>query len=189
MPSPPQIVAFATGGGIQLASQLLTVPGSSRSVLDVQMPYSRGSLVQILGQEPKKYCSATVARDLATAAYERARTLRDAGAGPAVGVGCTAALRSEPMKRGMHRCFVAVHTDRGTYELTLNLAKGARSRVLEDAVVSRIALVGLARACDVDLDAAQSDALWRLPADDAADEGGTRAAVEDERLEIAFTPT
>lgn len=184
--SPPQIVVFATGGGIQLASYMLTTPGASRSVLDVQMPYSRGSLVQLLGEEPKKYCSAAVANDLATAAYERARTLRNANDGPAVGVGCTAALRSEPMKRGAHRCFVAVRTDGGTHQLALTLAKGARSRSLEDAVVSRIALVALARACGVELTAEHSDALWRLPADDV---DGGRSDVAGERLEVTFTPT
>ena len=86
-------------------------------------------LVQLLGSEPKKYCAPSVAHDLAAAAFERARALREAN-GPAIGVGCTAALRSEPMKRGAHRCFVAVRTEGGTHELALTLAKGARSRQL-----------------------------------------------------------
>ena len=184
LPIPPQLVVYSTGGGIQLASYLLTTPGSSRSVLDVQMPYSRGSLVQILGHEPSKYCSSAVAHDLAAAAFERARTLREAG--PPVGVGCTAALRSEPMKRGAHRCFVAVRTESGTHELALTLAQGARSRQLEDAVVSRVALVALARACGLELSPAQRD-MWRMDADDEGVKNGK--SVRDEELQSKFTPS
>ena len=78
LPTPPQVVLFATGGGIQASTYLLGTPGASRSVLDVQMPYSRSSLRQLLGgRDPHKYVSADVARDLAAAAFERARALRD----------------------------------------------------------------------------------------------------------------
>lgn len=178
--SPPQIVVYATGGGINLASYLLTTPGSSRCVLDVQMPYSRPSLTQVIGHEPTKYCSPAVAHDLAAAAFKRARSLQEAN-GPAVGVGCTAALRSEPLRRGAHRCFVAICTEGGTHELALTLAKGARSRQLEDAVVSRVALVGLARACGVELSAQQSD-MWRLEPD------AEGKSVENEKLVASFTP-
>ena len=190
--TPPQVVVFATGGGIQLASHLLGTAGASRCVLDVQMPYSRASLVQILGSEPKKYCAPEVARDLAAAAFERSRDLtrraRDLGdevTAPAIGVGCTAALRSEPMKRGAHRCYVAVRTEQGTHELAPTLAKGARSRLLEDAVVSRVALVALARASGVPL-SAQQDEAWRLAAD--MDESAHRSRVDDERLITKFVP-
>lgn len=185
MAAPPQVVVFATGGGMQLASSLLTTPGSSRSVLDVQLPYSRASLVQILGREPAKYCSSGVAHDLAAAAFERAKALRETD-GPAFGVGCTAALRSEPMKRGHHRCFVAVRTSGGTHEVTLTLAKGSRTRVTEDAVVSRVALVTLARACGLELTAEQLDS-WRLDPDgDAPTGSGAQVALE--KLEVSFTP-
>ena len=183
LPTPPQVVLFATGGGIQASTYLLGTPGASRSVLDVQMPYSRSSLRQLLGgRDPHKYVSADVARDLAAAAFERARALRDvenAQSAPAIGVGCTAALRSEPMKRGAHRCFVAVRTEAGTHEVALTLAKGARSRLLEDAVVSHVAVLALAKACGVGLSAEQAGS-WRLPPDNA--EGEYKQAVAEERL-------
>jgi hypothetical protein len=86
------------------------------------------------------------------------------------------------MKRGAHRCFVAVRTIEGMHEVSLTLAKGARSRLAEDAVVSRVALVTLARASGVTLSAEQLDA-WRLDAD--ADES---VRVDDERLHTSFIP-
>ena len=51
----PSVVAYVTGGGVQLVPTLLATPGASNSVLDVQIPYSRASLVQLLGKEPKSY--------------------------------------------------------------------------------------------------------------------------------------
>jgi hypothetical protein len=198
----PSLVVYVTGGGVQLVPSLLATPGASNSVLDVQIPYSRSSLVELLGKEPASYCSADVAHDLAAAAYERALLLAkrehasdsegDDGGGTSsrqraiVGLGCTAALRSVPMNRGEHRCYVAVRTAQGTQELALTLTKGARSRELEDAVVSRVALAALAHACGVGSAPRPEDAasFWCLDADECDAEIGE--SVSDERLEVSF---
>ena len=58
--TPPQVVVFATGGGVQLTTYLLGTPGASRSMLDVQLPYSRASLTQLLGAEPKRFVTPAV---------------------------------------------------------------------------------------------------------------------------------
>jgi hypothetical protein len=203
----PSVVAYVTGGGVQLVPTLLATPGASNSVLDVQIPYSRASLVQLLGKEPKSYCSAEVAHDLAAAAFERAQLLEareyaeeyaapEDGGGtssrkrPVIGLGCTAALRSEPMKRGEHRCFVAVRTSSGTHELSLTLAKGARTRELEDAVVSRVALAALAHACGVGSAPKPEDAasFWCLPSNDEECSLEFGESVGDEQLQVSFRP-
>ena len=79
--------------------------------------------------------------------------------------------------------FDAIRTSEGTHELALTLAKGARSRPSEDAVVGRVALVALARACGLELSEQQAD-MWRLPAD--AD--GSGKGVDEERLLTSFKP-
>jgi hypothetical protein len=198
----PSLVVYVTGGGVQLVPSLLATPGASNSVLDVQIPYSRAALVELLGKEPASYCSAEVAHDLAAAAYQRALLLAkkehasdsdvyDGGGTSSrqhaiVGLGCTAALRSVPMNRGEHRCYVAVRTARGTRELALTLTKGARSRELEDAVVSRVALAALAHACGVGDAPCPEDAasFWCLDADECDVENGE--SVSDEQLEVSF---
>ena len=188
-PQAPGLVLYLTGGGMQLAPMLLTVPGASRTVLELQVPYSQRSLRQLIDTEPDQYVSADVARRLARQAFLRAQELSGTAAaggtagGRCLGLGCTAALRSEPMKRGAHRCFVAVRTSEGTHELALTLAKGARSRPSEDAVVGRVALGALARACGLELSEQQAD-MWRLPAD--AD--GSGKGVDEERLLTSFKP-
>lgn len=188
LPAPPQLVVYATGGGATLPAFLLTVPGASRTVLEVKVPYAEQSLVELLeGKAPSRFCSADVARRLAAAAYRRALALHrpPSPATPTFGLGCTAALRSEPMRRGTHRAFIAVHTSEGVHELSIVLAKGARSRELEDAVVSRAALVALAQACGVTVPQQEGGGdFWRL-ASDTPD--SSRGKIKDEKLQHAFT--
>ena len=92
------------------------------------------------------------------------------------------------MNRGEHRCYVAVRTAHGTRELALTLTKGARSRELEDAVVSRVALAALAHACAVTDAPRPEDAasFWCLGADECDVENGE--SVSDEQLEVSFRP-
>ena len=183
----PQLVVYATGGGANLAPYLLTTPGASRAVLEVRVPYSRQSLIDILGHEPESYASERVARDMAMAAFNRACELSDDAMDPvirerAIGLGCTAALRSEPEKAGPHRCYIAVQTATGLHEVGITLAKGTRSRTLEDVVVSRLALVALAHACEIDgvPRPEQASEFWQLPAD--TDE----EAQDEEVVEYSF---
>ena len=140
-PQAPGLVLYLTGGGMQLAPMLLTVPGASRTVLELQVPYSQRSLRQLIDTEPDQYVSADVARRLARQAFLRAQELSGTAAaggtagGRCLGLGCTAALRSEPPKRGAHRCFLALHSAAGVWELELTLNKAlSRSRALEDEV-------------------------------------------------------
>ena len=152
-PQAPGLVLYLTGGCMQLAPMLLTVPGASRTVLELQVPYSQRSLRELIETEPAQYVSADVARQLARQAFLRAQELSGTaaandgtGGGRCLGLGCTAALRSDPVKRGEHRCFLALHSALGVWELELTLNKALnRSRALEDEVVSRCALVALAQ--------------------------------------------
>ncbi|KAG1653958.1 hypothetical protein FOA52_008979 [Chlamydomonas sp. UWO 241] len=132
-----QAVLYATGGGVQALSWLLSVPGATRSVLEASVPYAREALVRTLGgTDPPQFCSAATAEAMAVAAYRRAAVLSSFGV-PLVGVGIACSLVTEPMKRGEHRAYVTAVGSFGTRTLSLTLAKGARNRVQEDDLVSR----------------------------------------------------
>jgi len=185
-PQAPGLVLYLTGGCMQLAPMLLTVPGASRTVLELQVPYSQRSLRELIETEPAQYVSADVARQLARQAFLRAQELSETaaaddgtGGGRCLGLGCTAALRSDPVKRGEHRCFLALHSALGVWELELTLNKALnRSRALEDEVVSRCALVALAQECGlllptggeaadpVDPGSVEARAFWQLLSDE-----------------------
>ena len=66
------LVLIVTGGGSLAISDLLTVPGASRTVLEALVPYSGESLTELLGKRPDQYCSEATARAMAVVAYQRA---------------------------------------------------------------------------------------------------------------------
>jgi hypothetical protein len=142
--SPSHWALVLTGGGIRLGGWLLSVPGGSRTVLEVQTPYDTPATDAYLARPPESYCSTETAILLATRARERARWLSPRA--EVVGLGCTASLRSEQPKRGDHRVHIATATDAGVHTFTLTLTKDARSRDDEDDIAARLGLLALATA-------------------------------------------
>src|SRR5439155_3482427 len=138
------------GGGATAAAQLLAVPGGSRTVLEVIIPYHAQALSDYLGHEPQQACGSATSRALAARALERALWLAPDQAGVGVGVGATASLATDRPKRGDHRVHVtwASATAMRTYSLTLQ--KGARDRADEEAVVAAVILTALADAFAVE---------------------------------------
>ena len=68
--------------------------------------------------------------------------------------------------------------------------KGARTRELEDAVVSRVALAALAHACGVGSAPKPEDAagFWCLPSNDEECSLEFGESVGDEQLQVSFRP-
>lgn len=155
-------VIVVTGAGSQAVAWVLGVPGASRTVLEVLIPYSRRSFIGFLGHEPEQYVSAETARALAAQAYRRALTLREEEV-QVVGLGCTATIITDRPKRGEHRAHIAAQTAVGITTYSLILTKGLRNREGEEEVVSRLVLRALAEACGleapIDLRLQPSDAL------------------------------
>lgn len=144
-------VLAITGGGSGAVSALLQVSGASRTVLEAVVPYSAVALRDFLGAKPEHFCSARTARMMAAVAFRRAIQLgsREEPARPAgqvAGVGCTASLASDRLKRGPHRAHIAVQTAAATATWSLELRKDARSRGDEEALVADLALNALAES-------------------------------------------
>jgi hypothetical protein len=141
---------------MQALAWLLSVPGASNTVLEASVPYSRGSLVDILGSEPSQYCCQETAVEMAKAAYKRAANLTPLGT-PVVGISATCSLATDKPKRGEHHAHIAAHTGLTTHLLDITLSKGSRSRWGEDVVVSKLILQATATAFDVQLQADELD--------------------------------
>jgi nicotinamide mononucleotide (NMN) deamidase PncC len=180
-------VLAVTGGGTEAAAWLLSVPGGSRSVLEIIVPYDERSLEEFLGQRPHSFCSAETARLMARRARERARWL---ASGQAVaGIACTASLRSDRPKHGDHRFHIAIQTLQHTYTYSLTLTKEARSREEEEYVLDLVFLNALAESLNlaerVDVPLLPDEAIQteKQSADDplAALDAGNLAAVCVER--------
>lgn len=106
-------VFYVTGGGSQLIAELLTTPGASRTVLEASVPYAYTALTDLLGETPAQACSASTARAMAMAAFQRANTLSPSSDSRATlfGLGCTASLATDREKRGKHRAHLAIQTE------------------------------------------------------------------------------
>jgi nicotinamide mononucleotide (NMN) deamidase PncC len=119
--SPWRGVFYITGGGALLIADLLTTPGASSTVLEMQVPYAEAALTGLLGRPPEQACSAVTARAMAMAAFLRARQLAAAGGpiaadAPLFGLACSASLATVRVKRGTHRAHVALQTAAATYD-------------------------------------------------------------------------
>jgi hypothetical protein len=142
--APYKYVLAATGGGTAAAALLLGVPGGSRTVLEVIVPYHEQAMTDFLGRRPENFCSAATSRDMARRAGERARWLVPGDA--VAGIGCTASLATDRPKRGDHRFHVTVHHASRFLTHSLTLRKGARDRQGEESVLSTVLLNALAVA-------------------------------------------
>jgi hypothetical protein len=150
--TPTMLVLAVTGGGVAAVAELLNVPGASRTVLEVVVPYAETALMGLAGPLDHGAVSAATAGAMATACLARARLL--APDHPRlVGVACTAALVTDRPRRGDHRAQLAVaYTASGTDQvdhLRFDLVKGRLDRAGEDRLVADRLLQWIASASGV----------------------------------------
>ncbi|GLT58192.1 hypothetical protein SLA2020_311060 [Shorea laevis] len=146
--SPTQAVLYFSGGASLALGWLTSVPGASNTVLESVVPYSRMSMIQLLGKVPAKYCSLQTAEEMALLAYNRALKLSTPGH-PVLGVGLTGSLASTRPKLGDHRFHLSTRTSDRYWASTVTLSKGLRTREQEEKVSSYLLLKAIAIACKV----------------------------------------
>ena len=128
------IVIAATGGGVASISDLLLVPGASRTVIEALVPYSFAALSHLIGYPPDQAVSEEVAKQMALACLRRAEELVE-GNTPVAGVACTAALVTDRQRRGDNRAHIAVATSEGLALTNIALEKDLNDRATEDRIV------------------------------------------------------
>ena len=136
-----------TGGGTTAISDLLAVPGASRTLLEATVPYDSQALADYIQRTPEQSASASTARQLAMSAYQRARQLTGAG-DDVVGIGCTAALTTDRSRRGTDRCFIAAQTAKRTMidfiafdNAHSETSRAQQERACSDAIIHLLARV------------------------------------------------
>lgn len=155
--TPTLLVLAVTGGGVAAVTDLLGVPGASRTVLEVLVPYAETSLRELTGPGPEEAGAGAVsqitAEAMAAACLARARHLApDTPDDAVIGVACTAALVTDRPRRGAHRAHLAVARPDGAGGVALvhqlvELEKGRFDRVGEDRAVADAVLALIATAC------------------------------------------
>ncbi|KAI3502585.1 hypothetical protein L1887_30744 [Cichorium endivia] len=146
--TPTQAVLYFSGGASQALGWLASVPGASNTVLEVIVPYSRMSMIQLLGKVPVQFTSKETAEDMALVAYNRALKLSKPGS-PVLGVGFTGSLATARPKLGDHRFYLSTRTSNRLWASSVTLSKGLRTRDQEERVSSQVLLKAIADACKV----------------------------------------
>ena len=148
--SPLRIVLSVTGGGVLALSDLLTIPGGSRTILEAGVPYSVKSLYELMGSELEPHVSDEAALAMADGCLTRAQFLVSTPKPgtepwPLAGISCTAALVTDPPRRGEDRSHIAAVGGSGiriarkiTYDTDDRIAQ---DRETSDALLELIAEV------------------------------------------------
>ena len=154
---PDQLVLAITGGGTKIIPRLFARPGASQWLLEATVPYHPESLRRYLlphhasgsanPQAPNPAASAaseTTARQLAVAAYERARQLigSESPDNP-IGLACTCALATGRTRRGNDRVFIAIHSGQRTLSLAADFGNEQTSRLWQEHRVAELILQSL----------------------------------------------
>lgn len=138
-----KLVLATAGAGTNAVAWLLGVPGASRTVLEVLVPYNPASFEAFVGRAIESYASTTASQWLAGRALAHAQTLNS---GRVIGVGCAAAIATDRPKRGNHRAHITVWTTESVTSHHLTLAKGKRTRAEEEKTVSQLMINAIAVA-------------------------------------------
>ncbi len=144
--SPLRVVLAVTGGGMLAVSDLLTTPGASRTVLEASIPYTVRSLYELMGAELEPHVSDEAALAMADSCLARAQHLvstPQAGTEPwpLAGTSCTAALTTDPPRRGENRAHIAAVSSNGV-RIARKITYETADRIGQDRETSD-ALIGL----------------------------------------------
>ncbi len=144
--APARFSLVITGGGFRAVTDLLTRPGASDIVHDIEIPYHPTAMSRLLPHLEGPAVSDSVAVGLARSALVRMdRDLSgcaDPGEAVGHGVGVTAALATDRERRGATHAWVAVVTAHGESKVHLELprAVGGAARLEQDRLLSDVVL-------------------------------------------------
>ena len=108
-------IFYITGGGSAFLSEILQEPGASKTVLEALVPYAENALSTLLGGTPDQACSMATARALAMTAYQKSRSYNQADC---FGLGCTASLATDRVKKGKHRAYWSIQTAKDSFSFS-----------------------------------------------------------------------
>lgn len=142
-----KLVLATAGGGTAVIAWLMGVPGASRTVLEMLVPYSRQAFDEFVGRPVQRYATEQSGQWLAGRAIAHAQQLSEERV---IGVGCTAAIVTEQPSRSDHRAHITIWTRDQVVNHHLVLAKGARDRIGEESMLGYVLLNGIAHAYGID---------------------------------------
>jgi len=146
--SPFKLVIVSSGGGTNAISSLLQVPGASNTILESNIPYSKESMNEFLNTVPDKYCSLDTCLSMAANAYKKSTKIASQSKSKnLLGISITANLSTTYEKKGDHKFFIVVQSHDYTKYLECYLEKGARTREMEEELITGCVIYLLSESC------------------------------------------
>ena len=146
-----KFVAVITGGGLSAMADILSVPGASKTVLEVTVPYSKSSLFAYIKENYESHVSKKEAILLANIAYKRSKTYEQGNNVETIGISCTAAIATIPVRKGTDRAFVACTNGESVSCASIYFSNEFRSRFKQDEIISGVILNFLSGAFNLDI--------------------------------------
>lgn len=132
-----RIYIAATGAGAGAQDLIWSTPGCSSYFAGATFPYGDDQLEEFIGYRPDKFVSPDVAIEMAMKAYQCAWR---GPADDAVGIGCTAAVATNRLRKGDYVAYVASVSNKGVdlYTSLLQPETGAFYRIKQGNIVDRL---------------------------------------------------
>ncbi len=150
-------------------------------MLDVAVPYGPAAVANYLGEAPAQACSPETAQLMARRAFGRAVELRPDASFPVVGLGATAALATDRVRRGEDRLHVAAFDGSRTVALELQFSTRHANRQAQESAAERVIVGLLADAVGV--------APWREPAGSGLASVSRRVLIDADELAVVHDGT
>ena len=143
-----------TGGGTSAIASLFEVPGASSTLLEATVPYHSAALGRFVSGSGPLGCNTHTARAMAMSAYTSARSISPED--NVIGIGCTAAIATNRVRKGTDRCHIAVQAAEftTTYDIDLNREDDRRE---QEAICRDAIIAAMARAVDISIDPPDTD--------------------------------
>jgi len=127
-----------TGGGMKIIDYLFKTPGSSKTILEIIIPYSKHSLSDFLSENLDSHVSHLEAINMAEKSYLRSKALSN---NPDIfGLSCTASISTNRLRKGDDRAYIAWYSKFSNGYTSVLFEKNIRKRVEEDIIISKIIL-------------------------------------------------
>lgn len=168
-PSGKKFVISTTGGGFSNNYYLMSQPGASNTILELNGPYAREATLDLLNRDSlektqlDQFASINAATEMANVSLKRAHKLLTMQSSTidqlicltnGVGIGVACSLASSSWKRGSHRCHVVIDYGGADVYFSLNLYKGEeskpfRTRQAEDELCGALVVCAVAVASKI----------------------------------------
>ncbi len=127
---------------------LFSTPGSSNTILEILIPYSKNSLSNFISDKLNSHVSYKEAISMADQSYMRSIKLSKNN--KTFGLSCTAAISTNRKRKGGDRAFIAWKSEFSNGYTSIFFEKAIRKRHEEDIIISKIILNTISKLIGID---------------------------------------